>query len=47
MLKDPTDLQLLHELVEKNLNRHRSMRKHGNPHDYIPWSHDPRTARAD
>ena len=36
-----TDLQLLHELepvVEKNLNRHLSMRKDWNPHDYIPWS---------
>ena len=36
-----TDLQLLHELepvVEKNLNRHESMHKNWNPHDYIPWS---------
>lgn len=36
-----TDLQLLHELepvVEKNLNRHFSMHKDWNPHDYIPWS---------
>src|ERR1700741_1456144 len=36
-----TDLQLLHELepvVEKNLNRHLSMHKPWNPHDYIPWS---------
>jgi acyl-[acyl-carrier-protein] desaturase len=36
-----TDLHLLHELepvVEKNLNRHLSMRKDWNPHDYIPWS---------
>ena len=36
-----TELQLLHELepvVEKNLNRHLSMHKSWNPHDYIPWS---------
>ena len=36
-----TDLQLLHELepvVEQNLNRHLSMTKDWNPHDYIPWS---------
>jgi acyl-[acyl-carrier-protein] desaturase len=36
-----TDLQLLHELepvVEQNVNRHLSMRKDWNPHDYIPWS---------
>ncbi|GAS94461.1 acyl-[acyl-carrier-protein] desaturase desA1 [Mycolicibacterium canariasense] len=36
-----TDLQLLHELepvVEKQINRHLSMRKDWNPHDYIPWS---------
>src|SRR5882724_5480151 len=36
-----TDLQLLRELepvVEKNINRHLSMRKDWNPHDYIPWS---------
>src|ERR1700752_2734437 len=41
MSQDLTDLQLLHELepvVEKNLNRHLSMRKDWNPHDYIPWS---------
>ena len=25
-------------MVEKNLNRHLSMRKDWNPHDYIPWS---------
>jgi acyl-[acyl-carrier-protein] desaturase len=39
--QDLTDLQLLHELqpvVETNLNRHLSMRKDWNPHDYIPWS---------
>ena len=36
-----TDLQLLHDLepvVEANLNRHLSMAKNWNPHDYIPWS---------
>ena len=36
-----TDLQLLHELepvVEKYLNRHLTMHKPWNPHDYIPWS---------
>ena len=36
-----TDLQLLHELepvVEKYMNRHESMHKNWNPHDYIPWS---------
>jgi acyl-[acyl-carrier-protein] desaturase len=41
MAQDLTDLQLLHELepvVEQNLNRHLSMRKDWNPHDYIPWS---------
>ena len=41
MAQDLTDLHLLHELepvVEKNLNRHLSMRKDWNPHDYIPWS---------
>src|SRR6267154_1195907 len=41
MAQDLTDLQLLHELepvVETNLNRHMSMRKDWNPHDYIPWS---------
>ena len=41
MSKDLTDLQLLRELepvVEKNINRHLSMRKDWNPHDYIPWS---------
>ena len=41
MAQDLTDLQLLHELepvVEKNINRHLSMRKDWNPHDYIPWS---------
>jgi acyl-[acyl-carrier-protein] desaturase len=39
--QDLTDLQLLHELepvVESNINRHLSMRKDWNPHDYIPWS---------
>src|SRR5689334_9555833 len=41
MAQDLTDLQLLHELepvVEQNVNRHLSMRKDWNPHDYIPWS---------
>src|SRR3954449_10099672 len=41
MSRELTDLQLLHELepvVEKNINRHLSMRKDWNPHDYIPWS---------
>ncbi|EUA23463.1 fatty acid desaturase family protein [Mycobacterium xenopi 4042] len=41
MPSELTDLQLLHELepvVEKNLNRHLSMHKDWNPHDYIPWS---------
>src|ERR1700760_2099773 len=41
MSKDLTDLQLLQELepvVEKYMNRHLSMRKDWNPHDYIPWS---------
>jgi len=41
MSKDLTDLQLLRELepvVERLLNRHLSMFKEWNPHDYIPWS---------
>jgi acyl-[acyl-carrier-protein] desaturase len=41
MPRELTDLELLHELepvVEANLNRHLSMRKDWNPHDYIPWS---------
>ncbi len=41
MAKDLTELQLLTELepvVEKNVNRHLTMRKDWNPHDYIPWS---------
>ena len=36
-----TDVQLLHELepvVERLLNRHLSMFKDWNPHDYVPWS---------
>jgi acyl-[acyl-carrier-protein] desaturase len=36
-----TDLHLLRELepvVEQNLNRHLSMAKDWNPHDYVPWS---------
>ena len=41
MSTDLTDLHLLHELepvVEANLNRHLSVSKDWNPHDYIPWS---------
>ena len=41
MSTDLTDLHLLHELepvVEANLNRHLSVCKDWNPHDYIPWS---------
>ncbi|HWF28065.1 MAG TPA: acyl-ACP desaturase [Mycobacterium sp.] len=41
MSAELTNLQLLHELepvVEENLNRHLSMHKNWNPHDYIPWS---------
>jgi len=41
MPKGLTDPQLLHELepvVERLLNRHISMFKEWNPHDYIPWS---------
>ena len=41
MTEELSDLQLLHELepvVEKQINRHLSMRKDWNPHDYIPWS---------
>ncbi|HEY7053088.1 MAG TPA: acyl-ACP desaturase [Mycobacterium sp.] len=41
MSENLTDLHLLHELepvVEKNLNRHLTMTKDWNPHDYIPWS---------
>lgn len=41
MHENLTDLHLLHELepvVEKYLNRHLTMRKDWNPHDYIPWS---------
>ena len=41
MSAELTDLQLAHELepvVEKYLNRHLSMHKPWNPHDYIPWS---------
>jgi acyl-[acyl-carrier-protein] desaturase len=36
-----TNLQLLHELepvVEQLLNRHLSLFKEWNPHDYVPWS---------
>jgi acyl-[acyl-carrier-protein] desaturase len=41
MSKELTDLQLLHELepvVEKQINRHLTMRKDWNPHDYVPWN---------
>ncbi|MFZ1179605.1 MAG: acyl-ACP desaturase [Mycobacterium sp.] len=41
MSKDLTNLQLLQELepvVERLLNRHLSMFKEWNAHDYIPWS---------
>src|SRR5271163_3203467 len=41
MSAELTNLQLLQELepvVEKNINRHLSMHKNWNPHDYIPWS---------
>ncbi len=41
MSAELTDVQLLHELepfVERYLNRHLSMHKPWNPHDYIPWS---------
>ena len=39
--KNLTNLQLLQELepvAERLLNRHLSMFKEWNPHDYIPWS---------
>src|ERR1700684_1809517 len=41
MSTELTERQLLQELepvVEKNMNRHLSMHKPWNPHDYIPWS---------
>ena len=41
MSQDLTDLELLHELepvAEKLINRHLTMTKDWNPHDYIPWS---------
>ncbi|WP_280250613.1 acyl-ACP desaturase [Nocardia abscessus] len=41
MTKDLTPLQILTELepvAEQNLNRHLSMAKDWNPHDYVPWS---------
>ena len=41
MSKDLTDLNLLLELepvAEKLINRHLSMFKDWNPHDYVPWS---------
>jgi acyl-[acyl-carrier-protein] desaturase len=41
VLTGVTDLQLFRELepvVERLLNRHLSMSKDWNPHDYVPWS---------
>jgi acyl-[acyl-carrier-protein] desaturase len=41
MTREWTDLELLHELepvVENAVNRHFSMTKDWNPHDYVPWS---------
>ena len=41
MSQDLTDLDLLRELepvAEKLINRHLTMAKDWNPHDYIPWS---------
>jgi acyl-[acyl-carrier-protein] desaturase len=41
MSTEMTNLHLLQELepvVEKYMNRHESMHKNWNPHDYIPWS---------
>jgi acyl-[acyl-carrier-protein] desaturase len=41
MAQGMTSLQLLHELepfAEKYVNRHLSLFKEWNPHDYIPWS---------
>jgi acyl-[acyl-carrier-protein] desaturase len=41
MSRELTDLELLHELepvAEKCLNRHLTMHKGWNPHDYVPWS---------
>jgi acyl-[acyl-carrier-protein] desaturase len=41
VLTGVTDLQLFSELepvVERLLNRHLSMSKEWNPHDYVPWS---------
>ena len=41
MSQEMTSLQLLHELepfAEKYVNRHLSLFKEWNPHDYIPWS---------
>jgi len=41
MSKDLTDIDLLRELepvAEKLINRHMTMMKDWNPHDYIPWS---------
>jgi acyl-[acyl-carrier-protein] desaturase len=41
MTREWTELELLHELepvVENAVNRHFSMTKDWNPHDYVPWS---------
>ena len=41
MTREPTNVDLLRELeavAEKLINRHVSMFKEWNPHDYIPWS---------
>jgi acyl-[acyl-carrier-protein] desaturase len=41
MTREWTDLELLHELepvVENAVNRHFSMTKDWNPHDYVPWA---------
>ena len=41
MAREWTELELLHELepvVENAVNRHFSMTKDWNPHDYVPWS---------
>ncbi|MEV0947884.1 acyl-ACP desaturase [Rhodococcus sp. NPDC049939] len=38
--RELTDRELLHELegvAEENVNRHLSMSKDWNPHDYVPW----------
>ncbi|MGW4636029.1 acyl-ACP desaturase, partial [Nocardia sp. NPDC004415] len=40
MTKDLTQLEILTALepvAEQNLNRHLSIAKDWNPHDYVPW----------